>query len=182
MNLVSKIKQIRQILNKSPDDVKILYLEIQELKSILLSWMLAQTVNESPRPPVTQKEEPTKALKQEALDELKHMATNKVQDGQIVYCLHRAAPDYEYEKFADEYNYETTKNTEWLVDVESAQGAQKDANPVVSCYIPESAIVDLPNPHGNTSTWGTMGSNPNAYKYKIVIKPGKYRIFQELKT
>jgi hypothetical protein len=118
----------------------------------------------------------------EALDNLEEMTTVKRdKNGKRTFLLHRTTPDFEYEKAAEDNTYETGKDTQWIAEIEAAETQQKDKNPVVSCWIPESSIAGILGAQDNTGTWGELGANPNATKYGIVVKPGKYEIYRELR-
>jgi hypothetical protein len=118
----------------------------------------------------------------EALDNLEEFTTVKRdKNGKRTYLLHRTTPDFEYEKAAEDNTYETGKETQWIAEIEAAETQQKDKNPVVSCWIPESSISGVLGAQDNTGTWGELGANPNATKYSIVVKAGKYEIYRELR-
>ena len=118
----------------------------------------------------------------EALNNLEDIATSrKDEDGKRDFLLHRGLKDYEYEK-GKEGDQFTAEESEWVPEVMSGEADQKNDNPVITCWIPEDSIKEIPNPYPNNSTWGELGSNPHRYKYKVIIKPGKYEIYQELKA
>lgn len=118
----------------------------------------------------------------EALDNLEEFTTVKRDvNGKRTYLLHRMTPDFEFQNSADKNEYETDKDTDWIGEIEAAETQQKDKNPVVSCFVPEANILNIEGAIDNTGTWGNLGANPNATKYRIWVKPGKYEIYRELK-
>lgn len=118
----------------------------------------------------------------EALDNLEDIATTRKNDsGKREFLLHRGTKDYEYEKGKDGDEFEA-EESEWVPEVMSGEVNQKNKNPVVSCWIPEGDIKEIPNPYPANATWGELGANPHRFKYKVIVKPGKYEIYQELKA
>lgn len=118
----------------------------------------------------------------EALDNLEEFTTvKKDKNGKRTFLLHRPTPNFEYGKFADDHNYETTKDTDWIGEIEAAESQQKDKNPVVSIWVHEDSVLNITGAEANSGTWGELGTNPHATKYKIWIKPGKYEIYRELR-
>lgn len=153
-------------------------LELLKLSNKLLEMLTKQHTAPAADPHSTH----TEMTRNEALDELEKMSTmRKGIDGKREYLLHRATEDFEYEAAAGGNDYATTDDTEWAPEYMSGQNEQEDQNPVVSCWIPEDQIREVPNAVGNTGTWGELGKNPHAAKYKIVVKPGTYTMHQELR-
>lgn len=104
------------------------------------------------------------------------------------FLLHRLTENFEYENAKKVNEYKTKAETQWSVEVGVAQLAQdrseaalKGANPVISCWIPEAGIVSVSGAQANTGTWGDLGENPHKNSFSILVKPGKYEIYQELK-
>jgi hypothetical protein len=119
----------------------------------------------------------------EALDNLETMSTvKKDDDGKRLFLLHRPTEDYEYEKYIAESAYEPSEDTEWVPEYETSEEKRSAENPVVACWVPESSIKEIPHPHANTGTWGELGKNPHANRYTVIVKPGKYDLYQELKS
>jgi hypothetical protein len=98
------------------------------------------------------------------------------------FLLHRGTEDYEYAKSKIDGMYQTEDNTEWVPMTMEGEKDRKSNNPVVSCWIPEGSISNIPTPLPNDGTWGALGTNPHADRYKVIVKPGKYEIYQELKA
>ena len=107
--------------------------------------------------------------------------TTKEEDGTRMYLLHRPTENFEYNESADNVEYDSAADSEWYAEAMSGEINQESQNPVVSCWIPEAKIIGTDKPHPNTGTWGDMGKNPFAESYKVIVKPGKYRIYQELR-
>lgn len=136
------------------------------------------------------KSKPAEGVNQaDALDELETIATTKKdKDGKRTFLLHRLTADFEYQKaIRESREYETSEPTTWLAQFNSADQAQDisapggGANPVVSCWVPEADVLRIPNGLPNTGTWGELGKNPHSHEYKVIVKPGKYELYQELK-
>lgn len=127
------------------------------------------------------KEEKSGNLK-EALNNLEEFTTvKKDKEGKRTFLLHRPTPDFEYGKSAEDNIYETSEKTDWIAEIEAAEDQQQKKNPVVSIWVPEDKIADISGADANTGTWGNLGTNPHATKYKIWVSPGKYEIYQELR-
>lgn len=117
-----------------------------------------------------------------ALDQLEEITTcQKDVKGNRTFLLHRPTVDFEYQKYEDGRFYETKDKTEWFAEYETGRALQESDNPVISCWIPEDSIDHIPTPHANTGTWGDLGENPFAHKYKVVVKSGEFEIYQTLK-
>lgn len=126
----------------------------------------------------------------ELLDNLEEFTTvRKTAKGdKREFLLHRLSADFEYENAANGMTYTTKDDTNWTAEVgvadlkqDRSEATMKGANPVVSCWVPEGAIKDIPSGQSNTGTWGSLGQNPNKNHYVIIVKPGSYEIRQELK-
>lgn len=168
--------------------------ELQSLKALLVNLSLMNQLDsikdkveeisnttKSPIKPGQSDEKDLKKLKENAFEDLKHMAANEIRDGERHYILYRATEDFEYERYKDGHYFEPKEDTIWAPEYMTSQETQKKPNPAMGCWIPESAIIDIPEPFGNTSNWKEAGGkNPNAFRYKLTVKPGKYEIYQEL--
>lgn len=158
--------------------------DLEVIKKALASLLLAKelsNVQELLGTKPTSDEKPALS-RAEALDELAKMCAVNTVDGKRVFTLSRATEDYEYEKSAKDGDWITDKNTEWVPKYVVAEKDQQSKNPVMSCYISEDSIESLPEAHGNSSTWGNLGENPFAHRYTVIVKPGTYKIYQELKS
>jgi len=160
--------------------------EMTEVKSSLsklaLGDKLEANLKERREEPKDNTSEKPELTHKEALGNLEKVATNrKLVSGQREYLLHRPTVDFEYEKSAVDGKYETTENTEWVAEYMPAEGQQNGANPVMSIWVNEKDVVEIPFPHVNSGTWGELGKNPFASRYKAIVGPGIYEIYQELK-
>ncbi len=118
----------------------------------------------------------------DALEYLKDVAINRVSDGnETEYLLHLPTQDFEYEKCKDEAHF-NAEEREWVPEVMISELNRDNKNPVVSCWVPESSIKEIPTPLAPNGTWGDLGKNPHRFRYKIIVKPGKYEIYQELRA
>jgi len=119
----------------------------------------------------------------ESLDNLEQFATSRKDQktNKREFLLHRATKDFEYEGAADGNAYTTKEDSEWAAEYIPAENKQDGSNPVISVWVPEDFVKAMPYAPGNTGTWGDLGKNPNAGKYKITVKPGTYEIHQELR-
>jgi hypothetical protein len=134
--------------------------------------------------PVTSNEQPKAQSMTAILDELeKNTTVRKGQDGKREYLLHRPTENFEYEKSVkDQKTYQTRDKTVWGVEFVKATDQREGANPVVSLWIPENKIESIPNAHDNVGTWGDLGANPQKGMYQVVVSPGIYEIYCELKA
>ena len=151
----------------------------QKLKNIKKLLILSLLADESLDLQTISGESPSE---DETLAELKNIATTKTEDSTTFYLLHRPTEDFEYNSSTEgsETNqYETDSNTVWFAEYIGSQNNQVGKNPVVSCWIPESAISTDRNSLDNTGTWGDLGENPYADIFQVSVKPGKYTIYQE---
>lgn len=175
-NLTRKLEEIKQLLSQHMLENRVdrLTNEVKQLK--------AQQVEKDDGTPKQTGSEPNVSLRQ-AIENLKNFATNRVdlKTKQTMYLLHRATKDYEYERSIRDGSYETSEPTDWVTEFPNAEAKRIDANPVVSVWVPEQQIRDIPHPHSNTSIWGDLGTNPSEHRYTIVIKPGQYVLYQQLK-
>jgi hypothetical protein len=122
-----------------------------------------------------------------AIQNLEQIVTVKTdKNGQQLLLLHRLMSNFERSKDSPA-THTTDKPTEWVAEVGVAQLRQerseadlKGANPVLSCWIPRSSIQNIINGQDNTGTWGDLGQNPNKNHFKVIVKPGKFEIYEEL--
>lgn len=125
------------------------------------------------------------------------------------YLLHRPTEGFEYEKSATTVNniptseapklnlesqndgrtiedprtthFTTEKNTDWVLDLVTAEKMRVGASPIVAVWVPEDNVAGIVGQE-NDGTWGELGKNPHAREMKITVKPGKYEIYSELKA
>jgi hypothetical protein len=121
-----------------------------------------------------------------------------------LFLLHRPTVDFEYDQSkraskvqsaepqevehsqgadnTDTYpDYETNKDTKWLVDSIVAERHRNGKNPIVSAWIPETYIQDVKGSQQGVGAWGEMGANENKDIITVIVKPGVYKIYSELK-
>lgn len=121
----------------------------------------------------------------EGLKALESIVPTTYKEGRRTYLLHHLIGNSEsYGKEAAEF--ETKAPTVWRAELgvseleqERSEAELKGANPVVSCFIPEEAIVSVVGQF-NSGTWGELGANPHKNKFEITVKPGIYKLHQEL--
>jgi len=78
-------------------------------------------------------------------------------------------------------DFETKNDTAWVLDFVTAEKMRNGASPVIACWIPKASIMDISGDK-NDGTWSEMGANPHAREFRVIVKPGKYEIYQELKS
>lgn len=126
-----------------------------------------------------------------------------------VFLLHRPTVTFEYDKAKTEpdverpyptntslpnsdsiaqkstentVEYTTYKDTEWLVDPVVAENNRNNKNPIVAVWIPESDIKDIKGSKQGIGAWGELGANADKDIVVVIVKPGKYKIYSELKA
>lgn len=178
--LLESLKKMRESKDISP---AVLLQELKEIKAMLVAHLLNNELKELSNI-VKEKipENKPELSPKDAIKSLEEIVTIR-KNGEIKeFLLHRATEDFEYDKSGKEVGqFKTDKDTLWFAEYTSTENKQQGANPVVSCWIPESQIAGVPNPHDNTGTWGNLGENPFSDRYIIIVKPGKYEIYQQLK-
>ena len=176
-------------LHKTLKEIKVLLLvsllgkEVGDLSELLGTNKTPETNREVNEIPTKEVEAPTvKPMSlEETLEELKDLATTKTENEIVLFLLHRPTQGMEYKRSADELDFTTSEPTEWYAEVMSGELGQTEQNPVVSCWVPKANITGAADARANTGTWGDLGKNPAAESYSVMVKPGKYRIYQELK-
>lgn len=202
----NKIKQLLNSIRKdsSKDDLASVHATLKEIKKLLIVLLIKEELegvhglfaenqkddkeaDELKEPnPVDIKTEGDKEVdpienRDKALKELGEIATTKTENDVEFYLLHRPTENFEYGENAEINEYETEDTTEWYAEYMSGEINQEGQNPVVSCWVPEDKILGSRKPHGNTGAWGDLGKNPFADTFKVEVKPGKYKIYQELR-
>jgi len=79
-------------------------------------------------------------------------------------------------------DYETTKDTEWLTDSVVAENNRNKKNPIIAAWIPESGIKDVHGGRQGIGAWGDLGANADKDIVTITVKPGKYKLYSELRA
>lgn len=198
----SDIKKLAQSIPKAPADASVMKRLLEAVER--LSGMVQLLMLEKQLTDLTSKVESLTGAKldnatpktsqvpelSKLLDNLEEFTTvRKTAKGdKREFLLHRLSADFEYENAADGMHYTTKDVTNWTGEIgvadlkqDRSEATMKGANPVVSCWIQEDAIKDIPAGQSNTGKWGNMGQNPNKNHYVIIVKPGTYEIYQELK-
>lgn len=166
--LLEKLSLIEQMIKNIQ-----LNQEKQELKDIIADNKSLKQQNDQTKENITLSEK---------IERLRDVATKKTENNKIFYVLYRPTVDFEYENGLKDGYFVTTEDTEWIVDFEESQEKRNGNAPVISALIPEDSVKDVLNAFGQeNSTWGDLGTNPNKDKYRILVKPGSYKIIQELK-
>lgn len=167
--------------------------QLLQLKRILEEIVLAQQISDLAgkikglAPSQEKKTVPDQPLER-AIEELKNIATTRGVGEKTEFLLHRLTDDGEYTKsIGVDRSYTTKDKTSWIplfnvADVRQDQSAPGGGpNPLVSCWVPVGKITNIPVGAPNTGTWGILGKNPLASKYEVMVGPGKYELYQELK-
>lgn len=159
--------------------------QLKELLSLLISIPDVANTETNPGKQLGDSTHATKDLS--ILEE--SSVTSKMDGDKKLYLLHHATTGNEYEKSVDDAEsaeessneYKTSVDTEWSVTNNGGDDLAIGKKPVVSCWIPESSIKEMKNAVENTGTWGEMGENPFIEEFRVVVKPGTYTIYSELK-
>jgi hypothetical protein len=119
---------------------------------------------------------------QEKIERLRDVATKKTENNEIVYLLYRPTIEFEYENGVKDLEFVTDSDSEWIADFDESQAKRHGDAPIISAWIPEKDVKDVLNAFGQeNNTWGELGTNPNKNKYRVLVKPGTYKLHQELK-
>lgn len=128
-------------------------------------------------------------LSADAIENLEEVTTTRTKDGKTEFLLHRLTDAFEYQKSQDGNEYTTTKDTEWTVEFgvadlkqDRSEATLKGANPVISAWVHKSAIKGIKGAQDATGNFGEMGENPHKNRFVVVVKPGKFEIYQEQKS
>lgn len=79
-------------------------------------------------------------------------------------------------------DYETDKETNWLVDPVVAEKLRVGKNPIVAVWVPETDIKDVDGSQQGIGAWGDLGGSSDKDIITVVVKSGKYKIYSELKA
>jgi hypothetical protein len=180
-----------QDLTKSPS-MAALEEQLVKLKKILIVLLLQSEIkqvdeivkffgNSSQEPDSSAKTENNTTSKAVVGKELEKQTANKTEGGKEYLLLHRPTDNFEYEQCASGNEFSTSKETVWLTGSVNAELRQNYSNPVVSCWIPKDSVKEVENAMANTGIWGELGENPHKDRYRVIVKPGKYSIYSELR-
>jgi hypothetical protein len=111
------------------------------------------------------------------------------------YVLHRACEAGEYERSviassavtdlkteSRPQQFKTDRSTVWWAEYISGEKARVLNNPMISCLIPDGAIEEIHDAVGPISdAWTGNGGVSTKALIRVVVKPGTYQLFQELK-
>jgi hypothetical protein len=64
----------------------------------------------------------------------------------------------------------------------NAETLRQGINPIVAVWVPESQIGDVRGAQENKGAWGKLGGHPQADLVRVIVKPGKYQLYSELKS
>lgn len=115
-----------------------------------------------------------------ALESLATATTVREEDGKRQYLLHRATADHEYAANTKENQFSVKAVNEWVAKFSVAEATKAGLNPVVSCWVPEASIVSVPG-SAEPENASLAGQSPQKHKFRVLVRPGKYQIYQELK-
>ena len=174
--MADELKELKSLVKEM-----LLKQEIANLKDLLADLKSTEKTSDSEKDPEYNTDGLPEQDLQEALAQLEGMTSIDVQDGVKHYLLHRPAANFEYENYADANDYETKQSTEWLAEVELAEALQVGKNPIMSCFIPESAIQSIQGQGGEVGAIAEL-KNPTSLEYRVVVKPGSYRIYRQIKA
>jgi len=201
--LLNKLENIKGRLRANP--IADLREEIREVKSLLKEMLLAQEIaslkaliadlkgskvqstdditsvagetDHDSNPQDLPMQDPESALQQ-----LERITAMKMIDGVRNFILHRACDNFEYDNHAGKTTYDSNEETNWIADQEFADASQKGNNPVISCFIPENSIKEVVGQSGDVGGMGEALSTPTNLEYKVVVNPGSYTIYREIKN
>ncbi|MEM4379138.1 MAG: hypothetical protein QXL01_00425 [Thermoplasmatales archaeon] len=186
--IIEKLKKIRAGLGTSELPkiglVDVLLSKLQLIEQMLMNIQLRQELESKPQVHGTTKPEASQSdlSLAEKKERLKDVAVNKMEDDKLLFLLHRPTLDFEYENCINGSEFVTKEDTEWIADFEESTVQRIGTNPVVAVWVPAENIKDVPNAFGSeNNTWGELGTNPNKNRYRVIIVPGKYKLYQELK-
>jgi hypothetical protein len=182
-------KKIIELLNLTKKSIKNGELSdiqkiLKEVKELLIIQILGSKLEDLKLTIKNPEIQPAKLDKSDnSLKILEDITTTKHEDDQIFYLLHIAMNSHEYEKSDTEVTniIKLSKKTEWSAYTNGMEDLQLINSPVISCWIPESKIESVVNPEPNTGTWGELGKNPNSNKVSVMVLPGEFKLYQELR-
>jgi hypothetical protein len=125
----------------------------------------------------------------EATENLEEVATSRIVNGGKQFLLHRLTDNFEYQKSQNGNEYTTDKDTDWTVEFgvadlkqDRSEATLKGANPVISAWVPKGSVKGIQGAQDATGNFGDMGENPHKNRFVVIVKPGKYEIYQEQKS
>lgn len=192
---LSLLKDPLEVLAKSGDeDSQKLLMQILLKLTELLTQLAPKSVaepqatdvsaptNASPADPKPEAPQPVPVLTQ-GLENLSKITTTRNTNGKKEYLLHHYTEKY----FSDSKvsSHKTEKDTEWspeegvpMLLQQRAEADLKGARPVVSCWIPESAIKDILDGQDNPDRMTDLSQNSLKNHYRIIVIPGEYECYE----
>jgi hypothetical protein len=189
------------------EQIKLLGEQVKKLSKIILLQKVSEVkpfVGSLEEPPA--KENDKDITRVAMMDALEKLITVKSDAGEKKFLLYRPTVDFEYEKCATPFGpadqqtskptndrtsgdadmrpteYQTHEDTTWLTTFFNAETLRHGANPIVAVWVPENQIGDVRGAQENKGTWGSLGGNPQADLVRVIVKPGKYQLYSELKS
>ena len=192
-NLLQKIKQLLMLK------------EVSRIKPAIGSL-------DKPKFPPNQQDHVTVTNEPDQSREAMLMGLEKITTSRIcpvikkrIFLLHRPTADFEYNKSkraatvrspepkepegtqgsdnTETYpDYETKIDTNWVIDSVLSEKIRMGKNPIVSVWVPETHIKDVRGGQQGVGAWGDLGANADKNIVTVVVKPGIYKIYSELKA
>lgn len=204
-NVNKRLDKAKESLRKSDNSIDILK-ELNQIKSTLIYLLTmaqagniknklkdfgkAEVINTPPKSPKDGTNTPLKSLDEatktpalspkEAKEELDKVATVKVINDVKHFILYHPTENFEYDKSKDKSEFTTQGDTEWTHDEMTAASEREGKNPMVGAFIPEDAVKEILNPRTNNSLMGEGLKNPQHQDFKVVVKPGTYKLYMEI--
>ena len=189
------------------EQLEILNEQVKKLSKIVLLQNTSEV-----KPFIGSLEDPTPtpgepdATRSAMIEALEKLVTVRSEAGDKMFLLYRPTPDYEYEKYATPFGpadqqdhknqndrtsgdadmrpteYQPTQETSWLTTFYNAETLRQGINPIVAVWVPESQIGAVRGAQENKGAWGNLGGHPQADLVRVIVKPGKYQLYSELKS
>jgi len=179
---LDKIRLLESAAKAGPDKPQFidkLVAQIEQLKHLVIASMLQDDAIDELKIDKPQSKIDSKVTPED-LDLLSKSCTHQKDNDLTWFVLHRDMEMGEYETVADSALV-TKDDTVWTPDFDTAHTERKKDQPMVVCWVNQNDIVAIENLVSNTGVWGDLGSNPNADKIKVTVKPGTYRIIAEIR-
>jgi len=188
-NILDKLKKMREGLSAvplKPDVLAALTQKLDLIHQIVVNLQLKDQLRDLQAPvaasvPATAAKPEEVSLK-EKIERLKDVGTSRTENEKLCFVLHRPTVDFEYENGIDGQDFTTKEDTEWIADFEESTALRSGTNPVIAVWVGEDDIKDVPNAFSSVNDqFGSLGTNTSKNKYRVIVRPGKYPIYQELK-
>jgi len=188
-DILDKLKKMREGLSASklqPDVLAVLTNKLDLILQIVVNLQLKDQLRDL-QPPVAASVPATAAKPEEIslkekIERLKDVGTSRTENEKLCFVLHRPTVDFEYENGVDGQDFVTKEDTEWIADFEESTALRSGTNPVIAVWVGEDDIKDVPNAFSSVNDqFGNLGTNTSKNKYRVIVRAGKYPIYQELK-